>query len=213
MTIDWFTKGKVVFTMYDYLEDILSEVPAGFDGEDVTPAVSNLFSVNLTQRKLDEATADLFHRIVACFLYVAKRAQTDLQVAVAFLCKRVKCSNVVDWKKLGKLVRYVRATIHLPLIVGSDGSGNLVWSIDASFAIHIDMKSHTGYFLSLGIGSSISGSSTQKINMRNLTKLELVGVDDAIGYVEWTSLYNKEQVKKYPVEHPLKALGKKNVVL
>ena len=40
-----------MFTMYDYLEDILSEAPAGFDGEDVTPAVSELFSVNLTQRK------------------------------------------------------------------------------------------------------------------------------------------------------------------
>ena len=40
-----------------------------------------------------------------------------------------------------------------------------------------------------------------------------MGVDDAIGFVEWTSLYSKEQVKKYPAEHPLKDLGKKNVVL
>ena len=94
--------------------------------------------MNLTQRKLDATTADLFHCIVACFLYVAKRAQPDLQVAVAFLCKRVKCPNVGDWKKLGRLVRYVRATIHLPLIVGSDGSGNLVWSINASFAVHTE---------------------------------------------------------------------------
>ena len=67
MTIDWSTKGKVVFTMYDYLEDILSEALTDFDGEDVTPAISELFTVNLTQRKLDATTADLFHRIVACF--------------------------------------------------------------------------------------------------------------------------------------------------
>ena len=67
MIIDWSTEGKVVFTMYDYLEDILSEAPADFDGEDVTPAVSNLFSVNLTQQKLDETTTDLFHLIVASF--------------------------------------------------------------------------------------------------------------------------------------------------
>ena len=65
MTINWTTKGKVVFTMHDYLEDILSEVSADFDCEDDTPAVSELFPVYLTQRKLEEATGDLFHRIVA----------------------------------------------------------------------------------------------------------------------------------------------------
>ena len=67
--------------------------------------------------------------------------------------------------------------------------------------------------MSLGIKSPISGSSTQKINTRSSTKSELVGVDDAIGYVEWTSLYSKEKMKNYSVEHPLKDLGKKNVVL
>ena len=149
-----------MFTMYDYLEDILEEAPADFEGEDVTPAVKNLFSVELTQQKLDVTTADLFHRIVTRFLYVAKQARPDLQVAVAFLCKQVKCPNIGNWKKLGSLIRYVRATIHLPLIIGLDGTGNMVWSIDASFAVHMDMKSHTGYCLTLGIGSPISGSSS-----------------------------------------------------
>ena len=107
MTIDWTTEGNVVFTMYDYLEDILAETPLDFDGEDVTPAISELFFVNETHQKLDATTADLFHRIVARFLYVAKRARHDLQVAVAFLCKRVKCPNIGDWKKKGRLVRYV----------------------------------------------------------------------------------------------------------
>ena len=196
------------------ISDILSEAPADFDNEDVTPAVSNLFSVNLTQGKLDDTTVDLFHCIVACLLYVAKRARPDLQIAVAFSCKRVKCLNVGGWKKLGRLVWYAsRAMIHLPLIVGLDGSGNLVWSIEALFVVHTDMKSHTRYCLSLGIGSPISGSSTQKINTRSFTESELVVVDDAIGYVECTSLYSKEQVKENPVEHLLMDLGKKNVIL
>ena len=146
--------------MYDYLEDILLEAHADFDGKDVTPTIRELFSVNLTQHKLDTTTVYFFHRTIALFLYLAKRARPDLQVAVASLCKRVKCPNVGDWKKLGRLVRYVRATNHLPLIVGSNGLDNLVWSIDASFAVHTDMKSHTEYCLSLGISSPISVSST-----------------------------------------------------
>ena len=117
-----------------------------------------------------------------------------------------------DWKKLGRLVRYIRAAIHLPLILGSDGSGNMVWSIDASFAVHMDMKSHTGYCLTLETGSLISGSQSQKINTRISTKSELVGVDDVISYVEWTSMYCKCQVKTYPIENSLKELGKNNLV-
>ena len=68
MTIDWSTEGVVVFTMYDYLESILDEAPSDFDGEDVTPAVKDLFTVDLKQPRLDNATSDLFHRIVAMFL-------------------------------------------------------------------------------------------------------------------------------------------------
>ena len=112
------------------------------------------------RNKLDTPTADMFHYFVARFLYVAKRARPDLQVSVAFLYKRVKAPNIGDWKKLGRMVRYVCATIHISIILGSDGSGNMVWSIDASFAVHMDMKSHTRYSLTLGTGALISGSQS-----------------------------------------------------
>ena len=60
------------------------------------------------------------------------------------------------------------------------------------------MKSHTGYCLSPGIRSPISGSITHKVNTRSLAESELVGVDNTIGLVEWTSLYSnsKEQEKR-----------------
>ena len=146
-----------MFTMYDYLEDILAEVPDDFDGEDVTPAVSDLFQVDEACRKLDTLTANMFHRFVARFLSVTKRARLDLQVSVAFLCKRDKAPNIGDWKKLGRLVRYVRATIYLLFILGSNGSANMVWSTNAIFAVHVDMKSHNEYCWTLGTGAPISG--------------------------------------------------------
>ena len=71
--------------MYDYLEDILAEAPVKFDGEDVTPTNSELFLVDESSKSLDLSTADDFHRFVARFMYVAKRARPDLQVAVSFL--------------------------------------------------------------------------------------------------------------------------------
>mmetsp|Transcript_21380 Transcript_21380/g.21710 ORF Transcript_21380/g.21710 Transcript_21380/m.21710 type:complete len:181 (+) Transcript_21380:414-956(+) len=65
----------------------------------------------------------------------------------------------------------------------------------------------------LGTGSPISGSAGQKVNSRSLTEAKLVGVDGAIEFMKWASLYCKEQVKKYPPKHPFKNLGKKNVVI
>ena len=37
--------------MYDYLKDILAEAPDDFDGEDVTPAISDFFAGNLTHQQ------------------------------------------------------------------------------------------------------------------------------------------------------------------
>ena len=195
--------------MYNYLEDILAEAPDDFDNEDVTPTVSDLFCVNEACRKLDITALDLFYCIAARFLCVTKRERPGLKVVVSFLCKRVKSPNVDDLKKLGRLVRYVRATIHLPLIIGPDGLRNMVWIIDASFAVHMNMESHKESCLTLGTGSHISGSSGQRVNIRSSLEFELVGFDDIIGYVEWTILYCNGQVKEYPVTHPLKELRRR----
>ena len=77
-------------------DDILAEAPDDFDGEYVTPTVSDLSQVNEACQKHDMATADLFHHIVTRFLYVAKRARSDLQVVVSFLCKQAKYPNMDD---------------------------------------------------------------------------------------------------------------------
>ena len=47
MTIDLSEVGRVVFTMYDYLEDTIANAPDCFDGEDVTPVISTLFQVDI----------------------------------------------------------------------------------------------------------------------------------------------------------------------
>ena len=36
---------------------------------------------------------------------------------------------------------------------------------------------------------------------------------DDIAFIEWASLYSKDQVKEYPVEHPLKDIRKNTVLL
>ena len=116
----------------------------------VYPCNGNLFKVKEDSPLLEAKRADLFHRLVARLLFASKRARPDIQVTVAFLCTRVKAPTEEDYQKLGRLIGYVKETIDLPLILGSDGSETLTWNVDASFATHRDAKSHTGASLTLG---------------------------------------------------------------
>ena len=93
MTIDWSVDEKVILAMYDYLEVILAQAPDDFDGEDVSPSVSDLFQLDEACKKLDTPRADMFHCFVARFLYVAKRARSDLQLSVSFLYKLSQSSK------------------------------------------------------------------------------------------------------------------------
>ena len=113
---------------------------------------------------------------------------------MAFLCKQVKSPTKNDYKKLTRVIKYLRDSIALPLIIGWNDSGSLVWSIDAAFAVHMDMKSHSGYSVTMGKGSFISGSSTQGLVAKSSTEAELYGVYDAMPLVSWARMFFKAQM-------------------
>jgi hypothetical protein len=212
ITIDYSEKQKVKFTMYDYLEDILNEMPDDMKGTAPTPASDNLFDVDEDSPALNEKESDFFHRTTARLLFAAKRARPDLQVAVAYLCTRVKAPTQSDYRKLTRVIKYLRLTVFIPLVLGWDGTGQLLWSVDASFAIHKDMRSHTGAVLSLGQGALMSMSIKQKINTKSSTEAELVGVDDAMNFVEWIQLFVEQQIKSINSDSALKKIGCETII-
>jgi hypothetical protein len=186
MTIDYSEDGKVKFMMHDYVQGILDETPADMAGFAVTPAASNLFTVRKDADNLDDERSETYHRITAKLLYLCKRARPDLQPTVAFLTTRVTQPDTDDWKKLTRCVRYLRDSKDLYLTLEADDGIDIKWWIDASFAVHPDMKSHTGGTMSLGKGSVYSVSRKQRINTKSSTEAELVGVDDGMPLVIWT---------------------------
>ena len=69
------------------------------------------------------------------------------------------------------------------------GTPTINWWVDAaSFAVHPDLRSHTGATVSLGKGSIYNKSSKQKINTRSSTEAEVVGVNDAMTMILWMQL-------------------------
>jgi hypothetical protein len=90
-------------------------------------------------------------------------------------------------------MRYLRDTEDLPLTLEASGDGAIRWWVDASFAVHPNMRSHTGAVLSLGKGAVFGMSSKQKINTKSSCEAELVGVDDALPTILWTLQFLKAQ--------------------
>ena len=195
MTIDYANKGRVCFSMFDYMSDIVDNLPEHLqtNRNTATPAADHLFDVNPDAEKLNAERAEEFHHYVAKLLFASKRARPDIQTAVAFLCTRVKEPDVDDAKKLIRLLGYVKDTLFLLLTIGSDGTGNMYWYVDASFAVHQDMKSHTGGVLTFGIGGAVCVSTKQKINTKSSTEAELVAVDDVLPHNLWCRSFLKAQ--------------------
>jgi hypothetical protein len=186
MTIDYSEEGKVKFMMPDYVDGILDEAPMEMHGVAVTPAALDLFTVNEDSPALDDARSDTYHRLTAKLLYLCKRARPDLQPTVAFLTTRVVQPTKDDWKKLTRGIRYLRGSKDRFLTLEAREGIDIRWWIDASFAVHPDMHSHTGSTMSLGKGSVYSTSKKQRINTKSSTEAELVGVDDSMPLVIWT---------------------------
>ena len=159
--------------MIDYVKSTLKEAQDDMDGEAMTPAANHLFTINTdTPIKLDKEKADLFHHFVAKLFFLCKRARPDIQTAIAFLCTRVRRPDTDDYKKLARVIKYLRATMDLPLTLEADNLSVPKRWVDASFAVHDDMKSHTGGALSLGNCIVYETSTRQKINTKSSTESE-----------------------------------------
>ena len=117
----------------------------------------------------------------------------DIDLAISFLCTRVSCSTKVDWEKLRRLLHYLYATLKMPRIIGAHGMEVLTTYVDASYAIHPDMKGHTGGLMSMGTGVIQGNSSKQKLNTKSSTESELVGASDYIPWTVWTKRFLEEQ--------------------
>ena len=128
-------------------------------------------------------------------LFASHRGRPDLKPVIPVLQTRVKRHTEGDWDKLIRMMKYIQYTRNEVLILGAKSVSRIVWSIDASFAVHPDMRSHTGAVMMFkeGTGAIQSGSAKQKLNTDSSTTSELVGVHQYLPMVLWTPLFLKEQ--------------------
>jgi len=187
------SEGKLKIDMIDYIDKMGREFPEELDGDTKYPWTEKLFAVDKNSAVLSTESANTFHTHTMKIMYLAKRTRPDVLPAVIFLSSRVKTSTLQDWKKLTKMMSFISRTKDEVMSLKYSNSGIITWCVDAAFAVHEDMKSHTGAVMTLGMGSMCSYSLKQKVNSRSSTEAELIGVDDVVSKMIWTQKFMKSQ--------------------
>jgi hypothetical protein len=103
----------------------------------------------------------LLHSVTAKLLLVSTRAGVDLLLAFAFLCTRVSKSTKQDREKLRRVLEYIHGSMDCDYTLGADNMDKMMTLVDAAFAMHLDMKSHTGGVISFGRGGIVCKSTKQ----------------------------------------------------
>jgi hypothetical protein len=196
MTLDYSVPGQVKITMLDYFNEILAALDKAEQkggGMKTSAAPDSLLKIDEDCKKLAQAKAVELHNLVAKTLYATKRARPITCTAIAFLTTRVREPDKDDWTKLVHLMRYIRGTCTMPLILSANGSGILKLWVDASFTVHPTMRGHSGGGLSQGRGFPIVSSTKQKLNTRSYMETEILGTDAFMPTIFWTRYFMKAQ--------------------
>jgi hypothetical protein len=105
----------------------------------------------------------------------------------------VKVPDDDDWKKLLRVLGYLKDTRDYGVTIECASMQTLTWYIDGSYATHDDMKGQSGAILMTGDNAVLSRSNKQKVNTRSSTEAELIAVDDALPTVQWAKSFMMDQ--------------------
>ena len=183
-------KNKTIYLdQSGYIDTFIKKF--NINGTTKTPATLDLMVENGTQSKTD---VDQFLSGVMTLMYIALRTRPDILMSVAYLSTKVKEPNETDKMNLIRIFKYLNGSKDLRLQLCPDSLNIYCW-IDASFAIHNDKKSHSGYIIGLGKNGSLTfvRSSKQKLVTKSSTESELVALNDGISHVMWTRFYLESQ--------------------
>jgi hypothetical protein len=191
---DFNTPGKCKVSMTNYVDELIKEF--NVTELSATPAIGSLFltDVNVT----DSATAKIpnvqylthiekskFHTITAKLLYLSKRTRPDILLVVNFLTTRVLNPNIDDWNKLTRVLKYLKSTNSIGITLEPDHDLTVKASIDASYGVHQDRKSHSGTVICIGKGPIYCRSTKQRSVSKSSTEAELLALSDGASQVIW----------------------------
>jgi hypothetical protein len=198
LTIDLTVPGKALLSQFGLLDTLLTHYEVDRSKHAATPALPDILFDSPACDMLNKDGRDSFHSIVATLLYVAKRTRPDLLYAVNVLSSKVLTPTQHDRQQLCRLLSYIAGTLDMPLILTPIGAAILAQSIDAAFAVHLDLKSHSASVLRYLQCLFQAKSNKQKNIAKSSTEGEIYSVSDNLPEGLWALQYLHSQGDKVP---------------
>jgi len=78
------------------------------------------------------------------FLLQHKSHRCNIQPTVEYFITQVKAADSDYWNKQCAMLEYFKSTQNDALVLKADGASRMIEHVDASFAVHEELLSHTG---------------------------------------------------------------------
>ena len=178
--VDTREKGMVKLSCRKYIKDLLAE---HYEEKKkyATPASADLFERDKDDVTLDKSRSEKYHSVVAKLLYISIRVRVDIALAVSYLATRVSGPSDQDEVKLNRVLGYLGAYPDAVLMLRGDLLPDQIHVYcDASFASHDSKKSHTGIYITLGLGPVLVKSLKQKLVSKSSTEAEIYSMSAVV---------------------------------
>jgi len=128
-------------------------------------------------------------KLVGCLLYIAVNTRPDISASVTILAQKVTKSTQEDWNELKRILRYLKSTADLSLVLGgNDDKTGLIGYADANWAedvaIH-QQKSTTGYIFKYLNGIISWCSKRQTCVAKSSMEAEYIALSEASSEALW----------------------------
>ena len=108
MDIDFIGEKKVSLTMPHHIDEALEYFGENLKGNVVNTETSRMFTITDEARELGDKKKECYHSITANILLVVKVSQSDLEIALSFLCNRFQFPTEEYWSKLKRALNYLK---------------------------------------------------------------------------------------------------------
>jgi predicted nuclease of predicted toxin-antitoxin system len=180
--------SKVHLSQVGFLQNIIDKFLVDKSNKKETPSGNVLFETKDSEELKDK---NKYLSCIMSLMYLARLTRPDILLPVTFLASRSHIATLDDFNKLQRVLAYLNHTSKKVLTLECKDL-KLFCCCDASYGVHKDRKSHTGFLLKLGGALINSGSVKQKHTAISSTDAEIIALAEATKTIIWVTNLLKE---------------------
>jgi hypothetical protein len=139
-------KGGVTFTMDGYISQLCGKFNILPGDKASSPSDKDLFQDTSSSPAVD---VTLYQKVIGGLIYVLK-TRPDVRKEVIYLATKTANPNMGDLIKCIRVLKYLNTTKKLGPTFYTDEGVVLYGCVGAAYGVHIDGRSQTGYYISIG---------------------------------------------------------------